>query len=68
MNGLLARAHGRKLSDEVPDCVAYRDDQREEDDRVQALFEDTHVDDRDANPPFGFEARRVFGHAITNGK
>jgi hypothetical protein len=60
-NGLLSRAHAHKTADEIPDCVAYRDDQREEDDRVQALFKDTYVDDRDANPPFGFEARRIFG-------
>ena len=57
---LLSCAHGRKHSDEIPDCVAYRDDQREEDDRVQVLFGDTYVDERDANPPFGFEARRVY--------
>jgi hypothetical protein len=60
-NGLLSRAHTHKTSDAIPECVAYRDDEREEGDRVQALFRDTHVDDKDANPPFGFEARRVFG-------
>jgi len=59
-NGLYARAHGHKSFDEIPDCVAYRDDQREENDRVQALFKETRVDDRDANLPFGFEARRIF--------
>jgi hypothetical protein len=63
---LLSRAHGSKHSREVPDCVAYRDDQREEGDRVQALLKDTYVDDRDANPPFGFEARRVFGMRAAN--
>jgi hypothetical protein len=56
-----SRAHGHQGFAEVPDCVAYRDDQREEGDRVQALFVETHVDERDANPPFGFEARRVYG-------
>lgn len=57
---LLSRPHGRKTSDVAPDCVAYGDDEREDDYRVQALFEDTFVDDRDANPSFGFEPRRVY--------
>jgi hypothetical protein len=60
LNGLLSRAHTHKTGDEIPDCVAYRDDQFEEDDRVQALFKETIVDDRDSNLPFGFEARRIF--------
>jgi len=57
---LLARPYGRKGSDEIPDCVAYRDDEREEDDCVQSLFGDTIVDERDVNSAFGFEARRVY--------
>ena len=61
ITSLLSRPHGRKNSDEIPDCVAYEDDQREEEHRVQALFVDTFVDDRDANAVFGFEPRRVYG-------
>lgn len=57
---LLSHAYGRKDSGEIPDCVAYSDDLREEGNRVQVLCEDTYVDDRDANPAFGFEARRIF--------
>ncbi len=57
-DGLLAIAHTHEKKN--PDCVAYEDDQRDENLRIQALFEDTEVDDRDANPPFGFEARRIF--------
>ncbi len=60
-NGMLSRAHGHSTSSTIPNCVAYRDDQREENDRVQALFEDTFVDERDANPAFGFEPRRIYG-------
>jgi hypothetical protein len=56
---LLSRPHGRKNSEVIPDCVAYGEDEREEDYRVQALFEDTVVDDRDANAAFGFESRRI---------
>jgi hypothetical protein len=59
-SSLLSRPHGHKSSDAIPDCVAYGDDEREEDHRVQAVFEDTFVDDRDANAAFGFEPRRVF--------
>ena len=55
-----ARPFGKKSYAEIPDCVAYRDDQREEDGRIQALLSDTEVDEQDANPPFGFEARRIF--------
>jgi hypothetical protein len=61
---LFSRAHGRRGYEKVPDCVAYRDDQREEGDRVQALFLDTHADERDANSPFGFESRRIYGPSI----
>lgn len=57
---LLSHPHGRIKTKEIPDCVAYRDDQREEEDRVQVLIEDTYVDDADANPAFGFEARRIY--------
>lgn len=57
---LFSRPYGRRGSDEVPDCIAYRDDLREEDDRVQVLFEDTYIDDRDINSAFGFEPRRIF--------
>lgn len=60
VKNLLAKPYGRKGSDEIPDCVAYKDDQREEIDRVQALFDDTIVDDRDVNSAFGFEARRIY--------
>lgn len=58
---LFSHAHGRKLVEGIPDCVAYIDDLREEPHRVQAFFADTYVDERDANPAFGFTARRVFG-------
>jgi hypothetical protein len=61
LRSLLSRPHGHKNSEAIPDCVAYEDDEREEDHRVQALFEDTFVDDRDANAAFGFEPRRVYG-------
>jgi len=57
---LLARAHPNQSLDFIPDCVAYSDDEVEEEDRVQALFKDTRVDPRDANPPFGFEPRRIY--------
>lgn len=62
-NSLLSRPHGRKGSHEIPDCVAYKDDELEDDDRIQALYEDTKVDDRDVNPNFGFEARRIYAPA-----
>jgi hypothetical protein len=57
---LLSRPHGRSNSVAIPDCVAYGEDEREEAYRVQALLEDTVVDNRDANCAFGFEARRIF--------
>jgi hypothetical protein len=57
---LLARAHPNQSLDLIPDCVAYSDDEVEEKDRIQALFKDTRVDPRDANPPFGFESRRIY--------
>jgi hypothetical protein len=60
-DALLSTVHGRRNCKEIPDCVAYRDDEREENDRIQTLSVDTYVDERDANPPFGFEARRIFG-------
>ena len=59
--GYLARAYPRKSLDSVPDCVAFKDESREKAHRVQALFQETIVDEKDANPPFGFDARRVFG-------
>jgi hypothetical protein len=58
---MMAQAHGHKFADGIPDCVAYIDDLREEDHRVQAFFADTYVDERDANPAFGFTARRIYG-------
>ena len=57
---LLSRAHPNQSLDFIPDCVAYSDDEVEEKDRIQALFKDTRVDPRDANPPFGFEPRRIY--------
>lgn len=57
---LLALPYGHRNSQEIPDSVAYKDDQRDESERVQALFNDTIVDERDVNSPFGFEARRVY--------
>jgi len=57
---LLARAHPNQSWEFIPDCVAYSDDEVEEKDRIQALFKDTRVDPRDANPPFGFEPRRIY--------
>jgi hypothetical protein len=57
---MLARAHPNQSLDLIPDCVAYSDDEREEKDRIQALFKDTRVDPKDENPPFGFEPRRIF--------
>ena len=63
---VLSHPHGRKTRGAIPDCVAYGDDQKEEDYRVQALFEDTYVDDRDANPAFGFEPRRIYRPSISH--
>ena len=60
----LAQPYGRKISEEIPDCVAYKDDQKDENDRVQSLFDDTIVDDRDVNSAFGFEPRRVYAPRI----
>jgi len=57
---LVSRAHPNKSIDLIPDCVAFSDDEVEEKDRIQAMFDDTRVDPRDANPPFGFEPRRIF--------
>jgi len=58
---LLSRPYGRSDSHEIPDCVAYEPGEIDQDEfRVQALMEDTIVDERDANPPFGFQARRIF--------
>jgi len=59
-NLLLSRAHGHRSTHDIPDCVAYRDDELEERDRVQAVFDETRVDERDLNMPFGFEARRIY--------
>ena len=59
-DSLLSRPYGRKNSTAVPDCVAYRDDEREDDHRVQASYDDTFVDDSDANAALGFEPRRLF--------
>lgn len=57
---MLAVAYPRKSTSEIPDCVAYKDDEREENDRVQALGTETILDERDSNLPFGFEARRIY--------
>lgn len=60
-SALLSRPYGRKGSDAIPDCVASEPSEIEKEHlRVQAMFDDTIVDDRDANPAFGFEPRRIF--------
>jgi hypothetical protein len=55
-----SKAHARRDPKLIPDCVAYRDDGCKEKERIQALVEDTRLDPRDENMPFGFEARRIF--------
>lgn len=61
---MMAVPHGRKKCDLPPECVTFRDqNSKNEGDlgaRVPALLRDTVVDEIDANPPFGFQARRHF--------
>lgn len=62
--GLFAKAYGRHGSDQPPECVAYRDQDSKNEgrhkERVPSLLKDTLIDEADANPPFGFQARRHF--------
>ncbi|WP_309380888.1 hypothetical protein [Cerasicoccus frondis] len=55
-----SKAHGRGGDELIPDVVAYIDEEREEDKRVQCLFKDTVVDARDSNPDFGFRPRLIY--------
>jgi hypothetical protein len=56
----LSRAHGASSPGSVPTCVAFEDGLCIHEDRVQALIEDTVIDDAEANPDYGFEARRRY--------
>jgi hypothetical protein len=61
---LFAKAYGRHGYDQPPECVAYKDQNSKNEgrcnERVPALLKDTLIDEEDANPPFGFQARRHF--------
>jgi hypothetical protein len=59
----LSKAYAHRDLKSLPDCVAYKDSTHVEKDRVQAVAQETHLDPRDENMPFGFEARRIFGPA-----
>lgn len=61
----LSTPYSRPDSAEIPDCVAYIDESKSEIDRAQCIFMDTEIDARDANPAFGFQARRVFKGVTT---
>ncbi len=61
---LFAKTYGRQGCDKPPECVAYKDQDSKNEgrlkERVPALLKDTLIDEADANPPFGFQARRHF--------
>ncbi len=56
----LSKPHGSDQKDKIPTCVAFEDGLCKYQDRVQALIEDTVIDDAEANPDYGFEARRRY--------
>jgi hypothetical protein len=60
----LSRAYPDDDLSKIPDCVAYSDDQRLLEDRIQARCEDTVTDPLES-PPTGFEARRLWKPAET---
>lgn len=61
--GRFSHAHGHPPDETcIPDCVAFRDEGRNPEQRVQALERDTRLDDSE-EPPFGFETRRIFSSA-----
>ena len=61
---MLAVPHGRRDSDQAPECVIFPDQDSKNSNafekRVPALLQDSVIDEEDANPPIGFESKRHF--------
>jgi hypothetical protein len=64
IGALFAKTYGRHGYCQPPECVSFKDqdskNERRLNERVPALLKDTLIDEVDANPPFGFQARRHF--------
>lgn len=55
----LSKAYTLEDTTEIPDCVAFDDETRQMEKRVQSRIRDTEIDPQE-NPPLGFEARRIW--------